>query len=82
MSVLEKYGPHSWDLLAGVMQPEPGTELKGSRVARAGGRSSTGAPRMGWGGGQGPAYVKATLCPGLGKGEEEMGDDGRSKERR
>lgn len=42
---------------------------------------------LGWAGvvarwhGQGPAYVKATLCPGLGKGKEEKGDR-RSEERR
>jgi len=30
----------------------------------------------------GPACTTATLCPGVGKGEEENRDDGRSEEER
>lgn len=43
-------------------------------------------PGGGWGGRwwqwQGPAYTKATLCPGVGKGGEEKCDDWRSEEER
>lgn len=63
MSVFEKYGPHSWDLLAGVVQPELSMELKGSRVTGAGGRGSTSVPGMGWGGGQ-VAQARTCLCEG------------------
>lgn len=50
MSVLEKYGLHSWDLLAGVVQPELSMELKGSRVTGAGGERQHQCPwdGLGW----------------------------------